>query len=156
MGGSRLLMAPVARPHTKLSQRDFCKIYPNVWRRYCFYGAVYPPGPQPMNKAKMRNVLKRNKLEEDQMLILLLLSPPQRQPPQQHVAAVALRQASHTTMSLNWRSSPSSSSVLLLLPLLLLVLSATATITPCSSFADPVHICCSRLDPTYVNLQPCS
>ncbi len=112
--------------------------------------------PQPMNKAKMRNVLERNKLEEDHMLILLLLPLPQRRPPQQHVAVAALRQASHTTMSLNWRSSPSSSSVLLLLPLLLLVLSATATIAPCSSFADPVHICCSRLDPTYLNLQPCS
>jgi len=93
-----------------------------------------------MNKAKMRNILKRNKLEEDQMLILVLLC----------------EQASQTTMSLNWRSSPSFSSVLLLLSLLLLVLSATATIAPCSSFADPVHICCSRLDPTYVNLQPCS
>jgi len=33
--------------------------------------------PQPMNKAKMRNILERNKLEEDQMLILLLLPPPQ-------------------------------------------------------------------------------
>jgi hypothetical protein len=30
-------MVAVARPHTKLGQRDFCKIYPN------FYGAVYPP-----------------------------------------------------------------------------------------------------------------
>jgi hypothetical protein len=109
-------MAAAARPHTKLGQRDFRKIYPNVWRRDCFYGTVYPPKPQPMNKAKMRNVLERNKLEEDQMLILLLLPPPQRRPPQQHVATAALRQASHTTMSLNWRSSPSSS-VLLLLPL---------------------------------------
>jgi hypothetical protein len=51
--------------------------------------------PQPMNKAKMRNVLERNKLEEDQMLILLLLLPSQRRPPQQHIAAAALRQASH-------------------------------------------------------------
>jgi len=109
--------------------------------------------PQPMNKTKMHNVLEHNKLEEDQMLILLLLLPPQRRPPQQHVAATALRQASHTTMSLNWQSSLSSSSVLLLLPLLLLVLSATAIIAPCSSFVDPVHICCSRLDPTYMNLQ---
>jgi len=38
-------MAAVARPHTKLGQRDFRKIYPNVWRRDCFYGVVYPPGP---------------------------------------------------------------------------------------------------------------
>jgi hypothetical protein len=44
-----------------------------------------------MNKAKMRNVLERNKLEEDQMLILMLFPPSQRRPPQQHVAAVALR-----------------------------------------------------------------
>jgi hypothetical protein len=44
----------------------------------------------------------------------------------------------------------------LLLPLLLLVLLATATIAPCSTFVDAVHICCTRLDPTYVNLQPCS
>jgi hypothetical protein len=154
MGEARRLMAAAARLHTKLGQRDFRKIYPNVWRRYYFYGAVYPPGPQPMNKSKMRNVLERNKLEEDQMLILLLLPPPQQLPPQQHVAIAALRQASHTTMSLNWRSSPSSSSVFLLLPLLLLVLSAT--IAPCSSFADLVHICCSRLDPMYVKLQPCS
>jgi len=36
-----------------------------------------------------KDVLERNKLEEDQMLILLLV-PPQRQPPQQHIAA-ALR-----------------------------------------------------------------
>jgi hypothetical protein len=54
-----------------------------------------------MNKAKMRNALEHNKLEEDRMLILLLLSPPQRQPPQQHVAATALQQASHTTMMLD-------------------------------------------------------
>ncbi|CAM6014232.1 unnamed protein product [Sphagnum balticum] len=52
------------------------------------------------------------------------------------------------SLSLNWRSSSSSSSVLLVLPLLLLVLLATATIAPCSSFVDPVHICCTRLDPT--------
>jgi len=38
-------MATTTRPHTKLGQRDFRKIYPNVWRRDCFYGAVYPPGP---------------------------------------------------------------------------------------------------------------
>ncbi|CAK9191819.1 unnamed protein product [Sphagnum troendelagicum] len=57
--------------------------------------------PQPMNKAKMRNALERNKLEGDRMSILLLLPPPQRRPPQQHVAAAALRQASHTTMMLN-------------------------------------------------------
>jgi len=139
-GERRWLMAAIAHPHTKLDQHEFHKIYPNVWQKDCFYGVVYPPGPQPMNKAKMRNILKRNKLEEDQMLILVLLC----------------EQASQTTMSLNWRSSPSFSSVLLLLSLLLLVLSATATIAPCSSFADPVHICCSRLDPTYVNLQPCS
>jgi hypothetical protein len=94
-------MAAAAHSHTKLGQHDLRKIYPNVWRRDCFYGAVYPPGPQPMNKAKMRNVLERNKLEEDQMLILLLLPSPQRRPPQQHVAAATLRQASHTTMSLN-------------------------------------------------------
>jgi hypothetical protein len=37
--------------------------------------------PQPMNKAKMRNALERNKLEEDRMLILLLLPPSQRRPP---------------------------------------------------------------------------
>jgi hypothetical protein len=57
-----------------------------------------------MNKAKMRNALERNKLEEDRMLILLrllLLPPPQRRPPQQHVAAAALLQASHTTMMLD-------------------------------------------------------
>jgi hypothetical protein len=60
------------------------------------------------------------------------------------------------SLSLNWRSSSSSSLVLLLLPLLLLVLLATDTIAPCSSFVDPVHVCCTRLDPTYVNLQPCS
>jgi hypothetical protein len=41
--------------------------------------------PQPMNKAKMRNALERNKLEEDRMPILLLLPPPQQRPPQQHV-----------------------------------------------------------------------
>ncbi len=41
--------------------------------------------PQPMNKAKMRNILERNKLEKDRMSILLLLPPPQRRPPQQHV-----------------------------------------------------------------------
>jgi hypothetical protein len=41
--------------------------------------------PQPMNKAKMRNALECNKLEEDRMSILLLLPSPQRQPPQQHV-----------------------------------------------------------------------
>ncbi|CAK9877874.1 unnamed protein product [Sphagnum jensenii] len=57
--------------------------------------------PQPMNKAKMRNALERNKLEGDRMSILLLLPPPQRRPPQQHVAAAALRQASHTTMMLD-------------------------------------------------------
>ncbi len=45
--------------------------------------------PQPMNKAKMHNVLERNKLKEDQMLILLLLPPPQQRPPQQHVATTA-------------------------------------------------------------------
>jgi hypothetical protein len=33
--------------------------------------------PQPMNKAKMRNALERNKLEEDRMSILLLLPSPQ-------------------------------------------------------------------------------
>jgi hypothetical protein len=44
----------------------------------------------------------------------------------------------------------------LVLSLLLLLVLATATIAPCSSFVDPVHICCTRLDPTYVNLQPCS
>jgi len=38
--------------------------------------------PQPMNKAKMRNALERNKLEEDRMSILLLLPSPQRRPPQ--------------------------------------------------------------------------
>jgi hypothetical protein len=54
-----------------------------------------------MNKAKMRNALERNKLEEDWMSILLLLSSSQRRPPQQHVTAVALRQASHTTMMLD-------------------------------------------------------
>ncbi len=42
--------------------------------------------PQPMNKAKMRNALERNKLEEDRMSILLLLPSPQRRPPQQHDA----------------------------------------------------------------------
>ncbi len=41
--------------------------------------------PQPMNKAKMRNALERNKLEEDRMSILLLLPSSQRRPPQQHV-----------------------------------------------------------------------
>ncbi|CAK9206722.1 unnamed protein product [Sphagnum troendelagicum] len=57
---------------------------------------------QPMNKAKMRNALERNKLEGDWMSILLLLPPPpQQRPPQQHVAAAALRQASHTTMMLD-------------------------------------------------------
>ncbi len=57
---------------------------------------------QPMNKAKMRNALERNKLEGDRMSILLLLPPPpQQRPPQQHVAAAALRQASHTTMMLD-------------------------------------------------------
>jgi len=54
-----------------------------------------------MNKAKMRNTLERNKLEEDRMSILMLMPPPQRRPPQQHVAAAALRQASHTTMMLD-------------------------------------------------------
>jgi hypothetical protein len=54
-----------------------------------------------MNKAKMRNALERNKLEEDRMSILLLLPSPQRRPPQQHVAAAVLRQASHTTMMLD-------------------------------------------------------
>jgi hypothetical protein len=41
-----------------------------------------------MNKAKMRNALERNKLEEDQMSILLLLPPLQRRPPQQYVEFV--------------------------------------------------------------------
>jgi hypothetical protein len=41
-----------ARPHTKLGQCDFRKIYPNVWRRYCFYGAVYPPGPLAYEQSK--------------------------------------------------------------------------------------------------------
>jgi hypothetical protein len=54
-----------------------------------------------MNKAKMRNALERNKLEEDRMSILLLLPLSQRRPPQQHVATAALRQASHTTMMLD-------------------------------------------------------
>jgi hypothetical protein len=54
-----------------------------------------------MNKAKMRNALERNKLEEDWMSILLLMPSPQRRPPQQHVAAATLRQASHTTMMLD-------------------------------------------------------
>jgi hypothetical protein len=58
-----------------------------------------------MNKAKMRNALERNKLEEDRMLILLrllLLPPPQRRPRQQQfAAAAALLQASHTTMMLD-------------------------------------------------------
>jgi hypothetical protein len=38
-------MTTTAHPHTKLTQHDFRKIYPKVWRRNCFYGAVYPPGP---------------------------------------------------------------------------------------------------------------
>jgi len=54
-----------------------------------------------MNKAKMRNTLERNKLEEDRMSILMLMPQPQWRPPQQHVAAAALRQASHTTMMLD-------------------------------------------------------
>ncbi len=57
--------------------------------------------PQPMNKAKMRNALERNKLEEDRMSILLLMPSLQRQPPQQHIITTALRQASHTTMMLD-------------------------------------------------------
>jgi hypothetical protein len=46
-----------------------------------------------MNKAKMRNALERNKLEEDWMSILLLLPPPQRRPPQQHVEFVGASDA---------------------------------------------------------------
>jgi hypothetical protein len=54
-----------------------------------------------MNKAKMRNALEHNKLEEDRMSILLLLPLPQQRPPQQHIATAALQQASHTTMMLD-------------------------------------------------------
>ncbi|CAK9197659.1 unnamed protein product [Sphagnum troendelagicum] len=57
------------------------------------------------------------------------------------------------SLSLNWRSSSSSSSLRLLLPLFLLVLLATATIAPCSTFVDAVHICCTRLDPTCSRLR---
>jgi hypothetical protein len=32
-------MVTTARLHTKLGQLDFLKIYPNLSRRYCFYGA---------------------------------------------------------------------------------------------------------------------
>jgi len=46
-------MVVAARPHTKLGQRDFRKIYPNVWRRDCFYGAVYPPGPPTYDQSKV-------------------------------------------------------------------------------------------------------
>jgi hypothetical protein len=45
-------MATTAHPHTKLGQRDFRKIYPNVWQRDYFYGAVYPPGPPAYEQSK--------------------------------------------------------------------------------------------------------
>jgi hypothetical protein len=45
-------MAAAARPHTKLGQRDFRKIYPNVWQRDYFYGVIYPPGPPAYEQSK--------------------------------------------------------------------------------------------------------